>query len=271
MGGEYLFEQDENEDARLRAQGDKLDELTAALFDEIGLRPGARVLDLGSGAGNVSLLAAERVGPQGSVLGIDRDESTVERARAELARRGVTNVEYQVADVQTLDGVDGEFDAVVGRLIYLYVPDPAASLRQAYARLRPGGVVAVQEMDLTDRWAHPMTPLWQQVRGWTLRTLELVGVDAQAGYNLFAAFRAGGLPDPRLGAQWVVRGAGELPDYTWADIVGGMLPLMERLGVTTREEFGPDTLAERMKADLIAHDGIMLLGPCLHAWTRKPG
>lgn len=267
---EYLFEQDEAEDERLRAQSDKLDELTADLFDKIGLQRGWRVLDLGSGAGNVSLLAAERVGPEGSVLGVDRDPSTVERAQADMARRGVRNVEFRVGDVQTLDNLEGSFDAVVGRLIYMYVADPVEALRQAYARLRPGGLVCLQEMDLSNLWAYPMTPLWQQVHGWLQRTLELAGVDARTGYRLFPSFRAAGLPDPELGIDWVIRGAGDLPDYTWADIVCGTLPLMEKLGVTTREELGPETLSDRMKAELIAHDGVMMLGPCLHAWTTKP-
>lgn len=115
-----------------------------------------------------------------------------------------------------------------------------------------------------------MTPLWQQAHAWLQETMRLAGVNARMGYELFATFRAAGLPDPEVGVGWKMRGAGDLPDYTWADIVCGALPLMEKLGVVTRDEVQPDTLGERLKADLRAHDGVMTIGPCLYAWTRKP-
>jgi ubiquinone/menaquinone biosynthesis C-methylase UbiE len=107
----YPFSDRSAEDERLVAQGRLFDPLTRRLLTEAGLAPGMRVLDLGSGAGNVTRLAAEFVGPYGAVVGIERD-----RAAIELARRRTTaaNIEYRVGDVQTLDGVDDGFDAVVG-------------------------------------------------------------------------------------------------------------------------------------------------------------
>ncbi|MCR3720408.1 MULTISPECIES: class I SAM-dependent methyltransferase [Prauserella salsuginis group] len=266
----YLFERDEAEDERLRAQSGLLNAMTTELLDHIGLGPGWRVLDLGTGAGDVAYLAADRVGPTGSVSGIDRDPATAERAQADARRRGYANVEFRTGDAQTLEGIDGDFDAVVGRLIYMYVADPVEALRQAYARVRPGGLVCLQEADLTNTWAHPMTPLWQQAYDWLQETMRLAGVNPRMGYDLFATFRAAGLPDPEIGISWRLRGASELPEYTWADIVCGTLPLMEKFGVATREEVQPETLGERLKADLREHDGIMTIGPFPHAWTRKP-
>lgn len=265
---EYLFEQGAAEDERLRAQSGMIDQLTGELLDAAELRPGWRVLDLGSGTGSVSLLAAERVGPDGFVLGIDRDAETVDRARRDMAERGVSNVDFQVGDVQTLDGVEGGFDAVVGRLVYMYVPDPVEALRQAYARVRPGGLVCLQEADFTGSWAAPMTPLWQQIHGWLQETMAKAGADACMGHKLFASFRAAGLPDPELDVRIWIRSCADFPAYNWADVVNATLPLMEKLGVATREQLGPDTLSERLKADLVAHDGIMMVGPLFGAWSR---
>src|SRR5690348_3434915 len=140
----YPFSDRAAEDERLVAQGVVFDPLTRRLFGAAGLRPGMRVLDLGSGAGNVSRIAAELVGPQGSVVGVERDPAAVALARR---RTTAANVEYLVGDVQTLDTVDGEFDAVVGRLILMYLTDPVAALRRATTLVRPGGFVCVQEAD----------------------------------------------------------------------------------------------------------------------------
>src|SRR5690242_9774365 len=129
----YPFSDRAAEDERLVAQGVVFDPLTRRLFDTAGLRPGMRVLDLGSGAGNVSRIAAELVGPQGAVVGVERDPAAVELARR---RTTAANVEYVIGDVQTLDTVDGGFDAVVGRLILMYLTDPVAALRRAATLLR---------------------------------------------------------------------------------------------------------------------------------------
>ncbi len=100
----YPFADRASEDERLVAQGRLFDPLTRRVLEQAGLSPGMRVLDLGSGAGNVARLAAELVGPDGSVVGIERDP-----AAAELARRrtDAPNVEFRVGDVEALDGVEG--------------------------------------------------------------------------------------------------------------------------------------------------------------------
>src|SRR6185437_735075 len=124
----YPFSDRVAEDERLVAQGRLFDPLTHRLLREAGLAPGMRVLDLGSGAGNVTRLAAELVGPHGTVVGVERDPAAVELARR---RTDAANIEFRVGDVQTLDGIEPGFDAVIGRLVLMYLPDPVAALRQA--------------------------------------------------------------------------------------------------------------------------------------------
>ena len=122
----YPFADRVAEDERLVAQARLLDPLTLRLLRQAGLAPGMRVLDLGSGAGNVARIAAELVGPDGAVVGVERDPAAVELARR---RTDAANVEYRVADAQTLDGIGAGFDAVTGRLILMYLADPVAALR----------------------------------------------------------------------------------------------------------------------------------------------
>ena len=174
----YPFADRAAEDERLVAQGRLFDPLTRRLLEQAGLSPGMRVLDLGSGAGNVARLAAELVGPDGAVVGIERDP-----AAAELARRrtDAPNVEFRVGDVQALDGVEGGFDAVTGRLVLMYLTDPVAVLRRAAELVRPVRLICMHEADLDYLSASPLTPLWTQVHGYFMQALEKAGFAARMG------------------------------------------------------------------------------------------
>jgi ubiquinone/menaquinone biosynthesis C-methylase UbiE len=99
MAGPYIFEDRAAEQRRLDAQAQLFDPLTERLFRAAGLAAGMRVLDLGSGAGHVALLAARLVGPEGHVVGIERDPQAVASARERAAAAGVANVEFLIGDV----------------------------------------------------------------------------------------------------------------------------------------------------------------------------
>ncbi len=117
--------------------------VTEELVRRAGIRPGLRVLDLASGTGEPSLTIAERVGPDGSVLGVDLAEPMLAVARDKATRRGVKNVEYRVADAENLDLPSAAFDAATMRWGIMFLPDPVAAMRQVYRVLRPGAKVAL--------------------------------------------------------------------------------------------------------------------------------
>lgn len=264
----YIFEDRAAEQRRLDAQAALFEPQTERVLRAAGIGPGMRVLDLGSGAGHVARLVARLVGDEGSVLGVERDPRAVSDAAARTTESGIGNVEFVEGDVQVLDRVDGPFDAVVGRLILMYLPDPAAALRRAAALVRPGGVLAVVEADLTYDWAVPQTPLWSQVREWFLQTLDKAGVEARMGHHLYPCFRDAGLPGPELSLEARLIGGPEAPAWGWANLVRGVLPLMERLGVATADEVGPDTLADRLLADTSAAGGVVIGPPLVGAAVR---
>jgi SAM-dependent methyltransferase len=263
----YPFSDRTAEDERLVAQGLVFDPLTRRLFEAAGLRPGMRVLDLGSGAGNVTRIAAELVGPTGSVVGVERDPAAVELARR---RTNAANVEYRVGDIQSLDGLEDGFDAVVGRLVLMYLSDPVDALRRAATRLRPGGLVCIHEADLQYLPASPTTPLWSQVHGYFVQALEKAGIAARMGPSLFTAFRAAGLPAPHLLVEAFAAGGPDAPAWAWANVVSATVPLMERLGVATRADIEPPTLADRLLAETAASDGCVIGPPMTGAWASVP-
>ena len=270
MGNEYVFEDRDAEQRRLDLQATLFDPLTERVFRSAGLRDGMRVLDLGSGAGHVALLAARLVGREGRVLGVERDQQAVADARARARRIGASNVEFVVADVQTLEGVQGTFDAVVGRLILMYLPDPVVALRRAVERVRPGGLVIAHEGDLTYDWAVPQSAQWRQVREWTLRTLERASVDARMGLRLHRCFIEAGLPAPIMTLEAAVAGGDAAPAWGWANLVRGAVPLMERLGVATSGDVAADTLADRLLSDVRREEGIVIGPPLVGAWSVLP-
>lgn len=227
-----------------------------------------RVLDLGSGAGDVAMLAGRLVGSDGEVVGVERDPAAVASATARVEQAGVSNVRFVEGDVQTLAVVESGFDAVVGRLVLMYVADPVGVLARATELLRPGGLVCVQECDLAYDWAQPMTPLWTQIRSWLLETVERGGFAPRLGLSLYANFVAAGLPAPQLRLECALAGGPEAPAWGWANVMRGVLPLMERLGVATAAELEPDTLAQRLLDDVVACNGIVLYGPLVGAWAR---
>ena len=143
----YVLGVTKGEHERLERQAAAMAAMTKGLFLRAGLAPGMRVLDVGCGPGDVSLAAASVVGPTGSVLGIDRDAAALERARDRAAAVGAANVGFSCMDMGG-ELPEGPFDAVVGRLVLMYAPDPVAQLRRLCA-LAPGGIAAFQETDIT--------------------------------------------------------------------------------------------------------------------------
>lgn len=265
---EYFTTYHQIEEDRLLAQGLVLDPLTRRVFAAAGLSRGMRVLDLGSGVGNVSRVAAEFVGPEGSVIGVDRDPDAVGRATRLAEEAGHRNLEFRVGDVQALDGLDGEFDAVVGRAVLMYLADPVDALRKAASLVRPGGLVCMQEVDCTHEWTSVDTPTWRQLRSWVVAAFGSVKADLALGPSLFGTFHAAGLPDPEMTMEAVVGGGDRAPAFGWANVAISALPLMERFGIVSAAELDPDTLTDRLLAEVHAEQGIVI-SPCLYgAWAR---
>src|SRR5437899_8430432 len=122
---DYALGNTDAEHERLIRQAARVAPTTERLFCEAGIGPGQRVLDIGSGVGDVAMLAAKLVGPSGEVVGVERDASTIARARVRVAEAALRNVSFTQSDVSQIPG-NKLFDAVVGRLILQFLPDPVA-------------------------------------------------------------------------------------------------------------------------------------------------
>lgn len=255
---------------RLLRQAEFLRPLTERLFREAGLVEGQHVLDLGSGPGDVAILAAAIVGPSGAVVGVERDPASIARARSRIAAAGLTNVQIIEADL-TRFHCERKFDAVVGRFVLEYVADPVALLRSIAGCLRRGGLVAFHE----PAWAPalavaPHLPLWVASASLLRETLNGSGADTDIGLALHRIFRQAGLPAPTLRVEIPL---GSDARFT-KRIVDGLRTLRPRaasLGLNPECVGDLDTLSERLDAELATADGVIPYGVGLvAAWARIP-
>ncbi len=252
----YALGSNVHEHERLRRQADVFRPATTQLLRNAGLAPGMRVLDVGCGMGDVSLIAAELVAPGGAVVAVDRDPTVLERARARSAELNA-GITFVPADLHHLPDL-GAFDAVVGRLVLMYAPDPVVLLRDLVRQVRPGGIVAFQEIDLTTPIAWPESALYAHMFRWMVDAFHAAGADPRMGLKLFATYRAAGLPTPELETTRLLGGGPDFCAYAQGTMVlRSLLPLILAKGIATADEIDIDTLEERVRADVVAGGGVI--------------
>ena len=231
-----------------------------------------KVLDVGSGAGDVAIAAAHVVGAEGRVVGVDVNERVLETARTRTRRAGHRNVEFVAGDARTLE-LGSDFDAVVGRLVLIFMADPAAALRKLITHLRPGGIVAFQEVDATlfDGLAHSDTPLANQLMEWIRDTFRRSGVHVGLGRELPGTFAAAGLAVPEAHLDIPVGAGADWIGFEYlTHLVGSLAPRIESEGVATMEQIGLETLSARLRREADACGRLIALPPHVTAWTKLP-
>ncbi len=268
---QYVTSHSKHERDRLVRQSRLFGSFTRQLFLDAGLTKGMRVLDVGCGVGDVSLLCADLVGPKGEVVGVDRDPLAVSAAQERVRAMWVRGVRFLEGELRTL-AFDAPFDAVVGRFVLMHTADPAEALRVLLPYLRPQGIMAFQEMDFSVLpTSVPLSPLYERMLGWLRQTFELAGVELQMGFKLHATYVEAGLSAPQLRMDTVLGGGPDFEGYQYmADSWRSFLPMMEKFGVATADEVDIDTLAERLRAEVVQSSGCLSLQPIVGSWARKP-
>ncbi|AKF87257.1 hypothetical protein MFUL124B02_40135 [Myxococcus fulvus 124B02] len=258
---------------RLEFQSRVFRPLTEGVLRGAGLRPGMRVLDVGCGVGDVSLLAAELVGPSGEVVGIDGAAPPLEWARRRAREQGLSQVRFEHSDMASLPRAQ-PFDAVVERLVLVHQGDPLRFIHQMGEHLRPGGLLICHEMDFTlPPVTYPALPLLERTWDWLGRAVRGLSLRERLGSELASLLREAGLQVE--GGQCAgVLGVNADEDLAalkvFSEGIRALLPAMERLGIARAEEVGIDTLEQRLREEARAANGMFVPFMMMGVWARRP-
>jgi ubiquinone/menaquinone biosynthesis C-methylase UbiE len=266
---EYVLGHSAQEFERLINQAQLYEPFTRQFFHDAGVEAGMRVLDVGSGSGDVSFLTARLVGPPGQVVGIDRSPVAVATATRRAQELGLPNTRFMLGEADEMTFAE-PFDAVVGRFVLMFNPYPVVALQNLASLVRPGGVIAFQEPDFSGCRSLPVQSAFSQCVRWIIQAVEPTS-DPFFGLKLSTIFTAAGLPQPTLLLQAGIGAGPDHPLYALvAETVRTLLPTLESLGIATANEVQIDTLARRISDEAVATSGTVVFKSLIGAAARKP-
>jgi ubiquinone/menaquinone biosynthesis C-methylase UbiE len=265
----YVLGHSNREHRRLMLQADNLRPITTRLLREVGLAQGMRVVDLGCGAGDVAMLAAEMVGPGGAVIGIDSNAAAIATARERASAAGHVNIEFVEGEASEMIG-SGNSDLAIGRYVLVHQGDPVALIRAAATHVRPGGAVAFHEVFLLGTWwSFPLVPLWQNTSDLINRTFRSVVTRPDAGARMVEHFYNAGVELPRLFSETPVGGGPDSPLYAWAaETLRTLLPRAEEIGFAGPGEIDIDRLEKHLREAVTAVHGQIGFAHQHCGWAR---
>ena len=230
-----------------------------------------RVLDVGCGSGDVTFLASELVGPSGMVIGADQAVSAVQRATERARAWQIGNVQFFEGDPTEMQ-FDRPFDAIIGRFVLMYYPDPVDAIRKLAGHVRDGGLFVFQEFDLANCRSLPPVPTFERHVAWIKQTLIATGARTQLGLELYSVFVDAGLPGPSMRMDAVIGGRPDCPAFELtAEVTRSLLPAMEKLKIANAREVDISNLASRIRDEVVGARGLVLSPGLIGAWSRKPG
>jgi 2-polyprenyl-3-methyl-5-hydroxy-6-metoxy-1,4-benzoquinol methylase len=265
---DYVLGHTDSERLRLIRQARVLAPATEHFLRDAGIGSGMRVLDIGCGMGDVTMLVAQLVGAQGRIISIDLDEASIATARKRAAAVGLNNTTFHRADISTFADIE-PFDAIVGRLVLEFLPDPAATIRRLCGLLRPGGIMAFQEPSWKIWLAYTShLPLRMAVTTILRDVFVAAGADTEMEQPLYRALMAASLTPPQMSVVLPIGDNAEcrslLHDLllaVWARAEALRLPL-DALG-------DPTTLASRLDDELDAHKSFATFVGLVGGFARK--
>lgn len=264
----YVMGHDDRERRRLRLQASVLNPLTELLFRRAGITSGMKVLDIGCGVGDVSLLAARLVGPQGRVTSVDIDPQALATLESRAAAEGISTIECVRADIHDWKP-NRQFDAVVGRHILIHTRDPLAVLRDCAALLHERGLAAFHEYDFSV--AHrgwPPTPLRDRVMLVFDRFFDHATC-SNIGSRLWNLLLAAGFETPDCRAEYAISGGPDSVYYEWiAESFRSIHPRAIAAGIIAEGEFDLDTLERRLREEAAADNSCIPAPAMVAAFAR---
>ncbi len=188
------------------------------------IQPGETVMDLGSGGGIDCFLAADAVGDDGLVIGLDMTPEMIGRARANAREGGYANVEFRLGEIENLPAADGSVDVIISNCVINLSPDKVLVYGEAFRVLKPGGRIAIADIvtmaELPDDARGDLEQYAACVSG-AASINELKAILAKAGFERIRI-------QPRDGARGIPdtwKPGSDISDYTVSAYIEAVKPL----------------------------------------------
>jgi SAM-dependent methyltransferase len=250
---------------RLRLLARVMRPASLALFASAGVGSGMRCIDVGCGGGDASMELARIVGPKGSVVGLDMDPVKIGLARAEAA--GIANLSFVQADLESGLADLAPADLVYARFVLSHLRSPETALARLAAHVRPGGLLILEDIEISAHLVHPPSPAHEAYVELYRRAGHIRGADPDLGPRLPVLLQEAGFPDVQIqvvqpaGLQGEMKQVSRLTMESIADAV-----LQAGLADHGRIDEIVAELA-RMADDPTV---LMSIARVVQAWGRKP-
>jgi 2-polyprenyl-3-methyl-5-hydroxy-6-metoxy-1,4-benzoquinol methylase len=267
---DYVLGHTPVEQQRLIRQARFLAPATDHFLRDAGIVSGMRVLDIGCGMGDVTMLVAQLVGPAGRVVSIDLDRASIDTAQKRAAAVGLDNTTFRHANILTFTDAE-PFDAIVGRLVLEFLPDPITAIRRLSGLLRPGGIMALQEPSWKIWLAYTShLPLRMAVTTLLRDAFVAGGANTEMELPLHQGFIAANLTPPQLRLELPI---GDSPEFRSLlhDLLLAVWTRAETHGLPLKTLGDPATLASRLDGELDAHKAFASFVALVGAFARKRG
>lgn len=264
----YLLGSTNPEIERLLHQAALLDREMTSLLDDLGSLRGAAAVDIGCGPRGILPALADRVGPTGRVVGIDRDPVMIAHAATFCSELGLTNLDVLCGDACSTGLPAATFDLAHIRLLLVNTAEPEAVVREAARLVRPGGLLAIQEVDWLSWHCEPPHPAWDTLRDLLHRLWASRGFDPCIGRRLPMLLRGAGIRQVQARAHAGIDPHDEPYGHllvTWAQ---RFEPQLVEAGITDPPQL--HQLATTLESHLNNPDTIVIRAATIQAWGHTP-
>ena len=265
---QYFLGHSSAEQRRLQRQAEELAEESAQLFDQIGLAQGSRVVEIGCGPQGCLELLSSRVGPTGSVVGVELSDHAVQLAREFLSERRINNVEVRQGHAADTGLPREWFDLATARLVLVNIPEPEKIVSEMVALVKPGGVVALHEADWIAHVCDPPLPAWDRL----MRALDAYsrakGMDLYVGRRIARMLRNAGLVDVRVNPLIHIYGQDHSRRPIFLQFVNNLRDRIVAQGLISEAEFA-ESIAS-LERHLGEPETLVVSHLFIQAWGRKP-
>ncbi|HET7806113.1 MAG TPA: methyltransferase domain-containing protein [Pseudolabrys sp.] len=265
---EYSLGGTEIEKQRLLTQVQPYEPMARELLERVQVKSGWRVADIGCGPIGILNLLSEAVGSQGQVFGVEREARFAAMAREEAARRGLQNVTIVQADGFATGLSKGTLDMVHERLVLMHVPNREAFVAEMLSLLRPGGTIALEDVDNSSWLCHPAHDSWTTLFDAFHEAFHKSGGDGFLGRRLPGLLRTAGIQDVKTKIYADVLQIGDYRRTHLISLIDSIRGKIVEAGVLSDDDLERH---KRMLADHLANPATTVVEKLLvQSWGVKP-